>query len=119
MTCTSVIVARNGFKSTRPGAIRAWKSTMSKSREPRIIPRWLKLKDATLYSAIGINRLVSLAEDGTIRGFKDPDSKRGDWIFDRDSLDQYREGQAVEGVGARVNERVMEILAERRKKDRY
>jgi len=82
--------------------------------KPYILPRWLKLKDAATYSAIGVNRLVALAEEGTVRGFKDPDSGRGDWIFDRDSLDAYRESQAVDGESGRVNERVMEILAERK-----
>jgi len=78
----------------------------------------LKLKDAAMYSAIGMNRLVSLAEQGAIKGFKDPDSGRRDWIFDRDSLDSYREGQAVDGESGKVNERVTEILFERRRKAR-
>jgi hypothetical protein len=59
-------------------------------------PRWLKLKQACLYSAIGKKRLKQLAESGDVVGFHDPDSKRGDWIFDRISLDEYRLGQANE-----------------------
>ena len=59
-----------------------------------ISPRWLKLKEAARYSAIGKNRLKKLAQGGEIVGFSDPDSKRGDWIFDRQSLDQYRLNQA-------------------------
>jgi hypothetical protein len=47
-----------------------------------ILPRWLKLRDAAAYSAIGLNRLVALADSG-----------RKDWIFDRVSIDQYREKQ--------------------------
>ena len=56
--------------------------------------RWLKLKQACVYSAIGINRLVQLAEQGKIRAFKDPDDGRHPWIFDRESIDAYRLGQA-------------------------
>ncbi len=58
-----------------------------------ISPRWLKLKEATRYSAIGKNRLKQLAQAGDIVGFSDPDSGRGDWVFDRYSLDQYRMNQ--------------------------
>jgi hypothetical protein len=61
-----------------------------------ISPRWLKLTQATLYSAIGKDRLKQLAQAGEIGGFRDPDSGRGDWIFDRESLDQYRLNQAGE-----------------------
>ena len=57
-------------------------------------PRWLKIKEAVRYSAIGKDRLKQLAADGIIIGFNDPDSGRGDWIFDRHSLDHYREDQA-------------------------
>lgn len=60
-----------------------------------ILPRWLSLKEAALYSHIGKSRLVQLAIEGRIKGFQDPDSKRKDWIFDRLSLDDYREGQVV------------------------
>jgi hypothetical protein len=62
----------------------------------RIAPRWLPLKEAALYSAIGKHRLIAMAQSGTIKGFQDPDDKRGSWIFDRDSLDAYREGQATQ-----------------------
>jgi hypothetical protein len=54
----------------------------------------MKLKIAAFYSGIGKERLKSLARDGRIKGFQDPDSKRGDWIFDKKSLDIYRENQA-------------------------
>lgn len=57
-------------------------------------PRWMKLEIAAFYSGIGKERLKSLAMDGRIKGFQDPDSKRGDWIFDKNSLDIYRENQA-------------------------
>ena len=58
-----------------------------------LYPRWLRLKEAARYSAIGRKRLVALALDGRIKGFQDPDSNRGDWIFDRLSIDAYREAQ--------------------------
>jgi hypothetical protein len=59
----------------------------------QIQPRWRSLKEAALYAHIGKLRLVQLAIDGRIKGFQDPDSKRNDWIFDRISLDTYRDGQ--------------------------
>jgi len=57
--------------------------------------RWIKLKEAAIYSAIGKHRLIELSRAGAIKGFQDPDSKRGDWIFDRNSLDTYRESQVT------------------------
>ncbi len=58
--------------------------------------RWLKLKEAAAYSAIGRQRLVKLAEAGAVRGFRDTDTKIGEWIFDLLSLDAYRESQVGE-----------------------
>jgi len=59
--------------------------------------RWLKIKRAVSYSGIGRDRLKRLADDGDIVGFPDPDSGRGDWIFDRKSLDEYRMNQYRQG----------------------
>ena len=56
--------------------------------------RWMSLREAAYYSHIGQKRLIALAESGNVSGFRDPDSMRGDWIFDRNSLDAYRENQA-------------------------
>jgi hypothetical protein len=56
--------------------------------------RWLKLSEAAAYSRIGKHRLIQLAESGKIHGFQDPDSGRHDWIFDRESIDMYRENQS-------------------------
>jgi hypothetical protein len=53
-------------------------------------PRWLKLSEAARYAAINPKRLIMLAQEGKVRGGKDP-GKRGDWVFDRLSLDSYRE----------------------------
>ncbi len=62
--------------------------------EPPSDARWISLKDAAHYSHIGQKRLVALAESGDVTGFRDPDSGRGDWIFDRESIDKYRMNQA-------------------------
>ena len=57
--------------------------------------RWLKIKYATVYSAIGKDRLKEMAADPLccIVGFADPDLKTGEWVFDRVSLDEYRTNQ--------------------------
>ena len=57
-------------------------------------PRWLKLKQAAIYSSIGQNKLILLSQIGKIKGFQDSDNKRKDWIFDKLSLDQYRLNQS-------------------------
>ena len=69
--------------------------------------RWIKLKEATQYASMGKARLINLALIGVIRGVQDPDSKRGDWIFDRLSIDHYREAQ-MNQFSAR--EKALEIL---------
>ena len=70
-----------------------------------IYPRWMKLKEAAWYSKIGKQKLIQLAQDGHIKGFQDPDSGRGDWIFCRYSLDEYRENQA-----GRLYEKALAIM---------
>ena len=55
--------------------------------------RWLSLKQAAEYSGIGRKRLILLAKQGHIKGYQDPDTRRHDWIFDRLSIDAYRERQ--------------------------
>jgi hypothetical protein len=69
--------------------------------------RWIKLKEATRYAAIGKARLISLAVSGVIRGAKDPDSKRKDWIFDRLSIDSYRDSQMT---GITIEQKALAIL---------
>jgi hypothetical protein len=54
----------------------------------------MRLKQAAFYSSIGKQQLIHLARNGHIKGFQDPDDKRQVWIFDRLSLDEYRESQA-------------------------
>ena len=46
------------------------------------------------YASIGESRLKELARSGHVVGFQD--TKRGDWTFDRESLDAYRTGQAAD-----------------------
>lgn len=63
-----------------------------------IIPRWLRLRDAAPYSALSPRRLIELARTGEVVGFLDDSNRRGksqgEWIFDRESLDNYRQAQA-------------------------
>jgi hypothetical protein len=56
--------------------------------------RWMKLKEASAYARICKDRLPELVREGRIVGFKDPDNERGDWIFDRESIDAYRLAQS-------------------------
>ncbi|GAB6143503.1 hypothetical protein [Desulfocicer niacini] len=58
-------------------------------------PRWLKIKNAAQYSAYGQKKLMELALDGKIIGYQDPDNGRGDWIFDKQSIDEYRLSHAA------------------------
>jgi len=71
--------------------------------------RWLTLKEAASYSAIGKQRLIAMAKDRKIKGFQDVDSRRQDWIFDRLSLDAYREGQYIMGESPR--EKALAIMS--------
>jgi hypothetical protein len=58
--------------------------------------RWMKLRFAATYVGINKKKLKQLAEDGEIVGYPDPDNQRGDWVFDRNSLDEYRINQRKE-----------------------
>jgi len=69
--------------------------------------RWIKLNEATQYGSIGKSRLIQLALEGIIKGAPDPDSKRHDWIFDRQSIDSYREAQ-MSSISAK--EKALEIM---------
>jgi len=69
--------------------------------------RWLTLREARVYSGIGIKRLKLLAQEGKLKGCPDPDNGRGDWIFDRASIDAYREGQMIAPT---VREKALAIM---------
>jgi hypothetical protein len=64
------------------------------SAQENMWPRWLKLREAARYSAIGQKKLIKLAQQGVVSGFQDPDHGRKHWIFDRLTIDSFRESQA-------------------------
>ena len=84
--------------------------------ENDVQPRWLKLKQAAKYSSIGEKRLVVLATQGRIKGCQDPDSGRNDWIFDRLSIDAYRERQQPPKITPKQRAREIELSIYRRQK---
>ncbi len=76
----------------------------AKIAERIITPRWMTIKQAAAYSNIGQKRLKSLADTGEIAGYQE-DTGRGDWIFDKDSIDEYRSRPLAE-----TNVRFQKIL---------
>ena len=80
---------------------------MRSANQQEIWPRWLKLKDAARYAAMGQKRLIQLAKDGVIVGFSDPDHGNHHWIFDRYSIDGYREAQAA--ASAEIRSKAIDI----------
>ena len=69
--------------------------------------RWLTLREAAAYSSIGESRLIRMAKEGTVKGFQDLGDGRRGWIFDRLSIDHYRESWATQPT---YRERALEIL---------
>lgn len=69
-----------------------------------ISPRWIKLVPATKYSSIGKDRLKMLAKKGIVIGFPDPDNKRGDWLFDKESIDNYQLKKAPKSIEQKMVE---------------
>ncbi|MEN6375561.1 MAG: hypothetical protein ABFD75_12405 [Smithella sp.] len=67
----------------------------------------MKTLAAIKYSSIGRHQLKNLAQKGSIVGYPDPDNKRGDWIFDRESIDKYRIRQAPERIN--IDEKILEL----------
>jgi len=57
----------------------------------------MKLKQAVAYSNIGKDRLISLVKLGHINGGQDTELKSKPWIFDRESIDDYRAKQIAHG----------------------
>lgn len=51
--------------------------------------RYMSLKQAVVYSGIGQKQLISLAQQGKIKGRKVMRVKRADWSFDKESIDAY------------------------------
>jgi len=74
---------------------------------------WLTLREAASEYHIGEHRLIHLAKtEKKIKGFQDPDSKRNDWLFERKSLDRYRDDQAPAVITPR--EKALAIISGRR-----
>lgn len=69
--------------------------TAAKVSEKLAFPRWMKLKDAMHYSSYSRAQLLKLAKEKVIAGRPDPNSKRGDWRFDKKSIDEYMISQIV------------------------
>lgn len=67
----------------------------SKIAERIVSPRWMKLIAASQYSGYSRAQLLKLAKKKLVIGYQDPDSKRGDWIFDKQSIDEYRISHVV------------------------
>jgi len=61
----------------------------AKIAERIITPRWMTLRQAAVYANIGQKRLKALADAGEIAGYQE-DTGRGDWIFDKESIDRFR-----------------------------
>jgi hypothetical protein len=58
-------------------------------------PRWMKLKQAAAYSSIGEKELIRLAKEKQITGGQDKTLKTKQWVFDRQSIDEYRSNQFI------------------------
>lgn len=72
-----------------------WDTIATKIAKRIVTPRWLKLTAAVQYSSYSRFQLLKLAKKGFITGYQDPDSERGDWIFDKQSIDEYRISHVV------------------------
>ena len=59
-------------------------------------PRWMKLKQAAVYSSIGEKELIRLAKEKHIKGGQDKTLKTKQWVFDRQSIDEYRSNQFID-----------------------
>lgn len=75
----------------------------------KIEARWLSLREAARYAAIGENRLIKLAKAGRIDAGRDMELKTKPWIFDRQSIDTYRQNQ----VTNRERQKIVLDLADR------
>ena len=73
-------------------------------------PRWMKLKDATRYSAIGKTRLIGYAKSGAVDGFQDPDDRNA-WVFDRLSIDSFRESQNTNALADKTALEIWESVS--------
>ena len=74
------------------------------------LPRWLRLRDAVKYSALGRDRLVALAEAREIRAGQDPGNHDA-WVFDRYSIDEYRAAQMLPEISVEREDLRKKLLA--------
>ena len=75
-----------------------------------MIPRWLKINEASDYSKIGRDELKRLVKSGVIRGYQR--GRRQDFIVDRHSLDEYHLSQIADRTAPKVQAlRIIKTLA--------
>ena len=71
-------------------SLRVLKSELVQAVKDAAVPiRYMSLKQAAVYSGIGQKKLKELAKYRKIKGQRKADSARGDWSFDRESIDKY------------------------------
>jgi (p)ppGpp synthase/HD superfamily hydrolase len=73
-------------------------------------PRWLSTAAASKYASINETKLKALAKEGRISGSPDPDMKNGKWIFDRLSIDAYREAQLLKKDEKSIDEAIQRFI---------
>lgn len=75
----------------------------------KIDKRWLSLTEAIQYSPWGRDKLKRLAQEGFIQGAKDQTSNRGEWFFDRLSIDKALSGM-IHGDKAQIEAEAFAIM---------
>ena len=78
---------------------------------PAVQPRWMTLKQASVYSNIGKARLIDLARDRKISGFQDCGIKTRPWRFDQKSIDKYMESLIPDDTVEKNEKIALDILA--------
>jgi len=76
-----------------------------------IMPRWMNLKQAVMYSNIGKGRLIELTKEKTIKGFQDNSIKTRPWRFDKESIDMYMESQIPADYSDEIEKTALDILS--------
>ena len=65
---------------------------LSQSRLNQTASRWLKVKEAAEYAKVSRRKLMTWIDEGYIYGFK----RTGEWIVDRESIDQWYSSERIE-----------------------
>ncbi len=73
--------------------------------------RWLTLAEATRYTPWGRDKLKRLASEKFIDGAKDKTSDRGEWFFDKLSIDKALSGM-VHGDKEKIRAHALAIMNE-------